>query len=179
MARKPIPPGWTLIAEVQPKSDWDALPYRVCRENATGAWRCDCKGFIFGTHEDPGRRQDLQAHQAGAARVGALDLAAGAAGHREAEGADHGAGREGGRESRAALTTPSAPPVQRKRLASMLAAVGVTAVNAHTMGQVMLSLTRSQLDALETYLAHLTPLAEIVAPAPAALPTRCFVFTEE
>lgn len=182
MARKPIPPGWDLIAEVQPKSDWDALPYRVCRETATSAWRCDCKGYVFGTHKTPDGAKTCK-HITQAQRELKLWTAQQAAPVMAtpktpvivpvANAAAVVAGLMGPVKPIAAKPATE----QRARVKAMLKAIGVDQGLLLRAGPLFLS--PAVLDALDTYLAQLIPVAEIVAPAPTALPTRAFRFEEE
>ena len=171
MARKPIPVGWSLVAEVQPKSDWDALPYRVCRETIGTAWRCDCRAYIFGTRKTANgaktckhiiqSERELKLYQAATApavvkpKAKPLALVPGFV---------------------AALTTPHKTPTQHMRVTAMLKAIGLA---YHGTGQFAAVLNTAHLDTLETYLAHLTPVAEITEPVKSALPERAFSFQEE
>jgi len=171
MARKPIPVGWSLVAEVQPKSDWDALPYRVCRETTGTAWRCDCKGFIFGTSKTPDGDKTCK-HIKAAQRELTLWTSAQATAVVKPK-ATPLALVPG---FVAALTTPHKTPTQHARVTAMLKAIGLA---YHGTGQFAAVLNTAHLDTLETYLAHLTPVAEITEPVKSALPERAFSFQEE
>jgi len=184
MARKPIPFGWTLIAEVQPKSDWDALPYRVCKENATSAWRCDCRGFIFGTHKTPDGAKTCK-HITQAQRELKLWAAQQAPAVMATPKAPITVPAANVAASLAATLQPAAnfkpvtKPVAEKhaRVKAMLKAIGISQDLINRAGPMFLN--ANVLTDLETYLAHLTPVAENAAPVATALPTRAFSFIEE
>ena len=187
MARKPIPVGWSLVAEVQPKSDWDALPYRVCRETTGTAWRCDCKGFIFGTSKTPDGDKTCKHIKAAqreltlwtSAQAPAVVkpkatpiLVAKAVPMTEVGSTIAQLTTQHYKNTLAAKTlTP-----RHMRVTAMLKAIGLS---YHGTGQFAAVLNTAHLDTLETYLAHLTPVAEITEPVKSALPERAFHFCEE